>query len=105
MEDNASLPNSSIEIELNNYKKCDELIHEISKFPGVVQRSAANLHPHLIIYFLKDFAQSFHSFYNDNHVLSESSKNTESILYCLNAAKQVLANGLNLLGIKPIEKM
>jgi len=33
MEDNASLPNSSIEIELNNYKKCDELIHEISKFP------------------------------------------------------------------------
>jgi arginyl-tRNA synthetase len=38
-------------------------------------------------------------------VLSESLENMDSILFCLNAAKQVIANGLNLLGIEPIEKM
>ena len=105
LENNKKLPVSADEIENNNYKNCDELIHEISKFPDVVKRSGANLHPHLVVYYLKDFSQCFHSFYNDNHVLSESSENMDSILFCLNAAKQVIANGLNLLGIEPIEKM
>jgi arginyl-tRNA synthetase len=105
LENNKKLPGSANEIENNNYKNCDELIHEISKFPDVVKRSGANLHPHLVVYYLKDFSQCFHSFYNDNHVLSESLENMDSILFCLNAAKQVIANGLNLLGIEPIEKM
>jgi arginyl-tRNA synthetase len=105
LENNKKLPVSADEIENNNYKNCDELIHEISKFPDIVKRSGANLHPHLVVYYLKDFSQCFHSFYNDNHVLSESLENMDSILFCLNAAKQVIANGLNLLGIEPIEKM
>ena len=34
-----------------------------------------------------------------------SKENIEAIIYCLNAAKIILSNGLALLGIKPIEKM
>ena len=105
IEKNGALPISAEQIETNKYAKCDRIIHEVSKFPGVVHRSAKSLQPHLIIYFLKDFAQSFHSFYNDNHILSESDQNAQSILFCLNASKQVLANGLRLLGIEPIQKM
>jgi len=37
--------------------------------------------------------------------LTESKDNIEAIIFCLNAAKIVLSNGLGLLGIKPIEKM
>ena len=92
-------------ISSGNYKECDNLIHEISKFPDIVNKSANTLHPHVIIYYLKDLSQLFHSFYNDNHVLSESEENMQSILECLIAVKQVISNGLNLLGITPMQKM
>ena len=101
----SSMPKDSTAISNNAYTNCDKLIHEMSKYPHIVLRAAIALQPHLIIYFLKDFAQSFHSFYNDNKVLTESKENTDSIVYCLNAAKIIIANGLKLLGIKPIEKM
>ena len=92
-------------IEESLYKKCDNLIHEISKYPNVVNKSAVTLQPHLIIFYLRDLSQLFHSFYNDNHVLSESKDNMQSIVYCLSAVRQTIANGLDLLGIKPMQKM
>ena len=92
-------------ISSGSYKECDNLIHEISKFPDIVNKSSNTLQPHVIIYYLKDLSQLFHSFYNDNHVLSESEENIQSILECLIAVKQVISNGLNLLGITPMQKM
>ena len=83
----------------------DKLIHEINKYPEIVLRASALLQPHIIIFYLRDFAHTFHSFYNDNHVFTESEENIKSIIYCLNASKMVLSNGLGLLGISPMEKM
>jgi arginyl-tRNA synthetase len=100
-----SMPENASAISGGSYCNCDELIHEMSKYPHVVLRASISLQPHLIIYYLKDFAHSFHSFYNDNQVLTESRENIDSIVFCLNAAKIVIANGLKLLGIEPIEKM
>tara|TARA_B100001564_G_C20663099_1_gene682474 strand:+ start:1708 stop:3453 length:1746 start_codon:yes stop_codon:yes gene_type:complete len=105
MDENSSMPNKAISIASGSYKNCDKLIHEMSKYPSVVSRASSSLQPHLIIFYLKDFAHCFHSFYNDNQVLTESKENIESIIYSLNAAKIILSNGLGLLGIKPIEKM
>ncbi len=92
-------------INNGNYIECDNLIHEISKFPDIVNKSANSLQPHVIIYYLKDLSQLLHSFYNDNHVLSESEENMQSIMECLTAVKQVISNGLTLLGITPMQKM
>jgi len=105
MNENSSMPMMADTIANGSYKNCDKLIHEMSKYPNVVSRASSSLQPHLIIFYLKDFAHSFHSFYNDNQVLTESKDNIEAIIFCLNAAKIVLSNGLGLLGIKPIEKM
>jgi arginyl-tRNA synthetase len=105
MGENSSMPNKANSIVSGSYKNCDKLIHEMSKYPSVVSRASSSLQPHLIIFYLKDFAHCFHSFYNDNQVLTESKENIESIIYSLNAAKIILSNGLGLLGIKPIEKM
>ena len=99
------LPKSAQSISKGSYKSCDKLIHEMSKYPNIVARSSGALQPHLIIFYLKDFAHTFHSFYNDNHVLSESKENIDSIIYCLCGAKIIISNGLSLLGIKAIEKM
>jgi arginyl-tRNA synthetase len=105
MDENLSMPNKANSIASGSYKNCDKLIHEMSKYPSVVSRASSSLQPHLIIFYLKDIAHCFHSFYNDNQVLTESKENIESIIYSLNAAKIILSNGLGLLGIKPIEKM
>ncbi len=104
-EMNPGLDTNIEAIEKNIYKECDNLIHEISKYPNVVNKSAITLQPHLIIFYLRDLAQSFHSFYNDNHVLSESKDNMQSIVFCLSAVRQTISNGLELLGIKPMKKM
>jgi arginyl-tRNA synthetase len=105
MDECSSMPIKAKSIASGSYINCDKLIHEMSKYPSVVLRASMSLQPHLIIFYLKDFAHSFHSFYNDNQVLTESKENIDAIIYSLNAAKIILSNGLNLLGIKPIEKM
>tara|TARA_X000001036_G_scaffold6827_1_gene6197 strand:- start:3007 stop:4752 length:1746 start_codon:yes stop_codon:yes gene_type:complete len=105
MENNAGMPVNAEAIENGEYQHCDKLIHEMSKYPGIVLRASKALQPHLIIFYLKDFAHIFHSYYNDNKVLTESKENIDAIIYSLHAAKIILSNGLNLLGIKPIEKM
>ena len=92
-------------IKNNGYKKCDLLIHEISKYPNIINKSSRTLQPHLIIFYLRDLSQLFHSYYNDNHVLSESEENIQSIIFCLSAVKQTIANGLKILGITPMRKM
>jgi arginyl-tRNA synthetase len=92
-------------IEDNTYSKCDILIHEIAKYPNIVNKSASTLQPHLIIFYLRDLSQLFHSYYNDNHVLSESEENMLSIIFCLSAVRQTISNGLEILGITPMQKM
>ena len=110
LEDKANRNSSNFKkaitsIERGDYLKCDKLIHEITKYPHVINKAALSLQPHIIIYYLRDLSQLFHSFYNDNHVLSESTENVDSILICLSAVKQVISNGLNVLGISPMQKM
>ena len=73
--------------------------------PDVLKKAASSLQPHLIIYYLRDLSQLLHSYYNDNHVLSESEENMKAIVQCLSSVRQVISNGLNLLGISPMKKM
>ena len=81
------------------------MIHEIYKYPSIVLRASNKMQPHLIIFYLKDVAHKFHSYYNDNKILSENEDNLKSIMFCLSAVKNVLSSGLNLLGIEPMNKM
>ncbi|MAR95555.1 MAG: arginine--tRNA ligase [Gammaproteobacteria bacterium] len=104
-ENNKGEKINSIDVENNSYDKFDKLIHEISKYPNVVKKAAQTLQPHLIIFYLRDLSQLFHSYYNDNHVLSESEDNMRAIIFCLTAVRQTIANGLDILGITPMQKM
>ncbi|MDA9112331.1 arginine--tRNA ligase [Gammaproteobacteria bacterium] len=105
IESNGLISNNLESIENGSYIACDKLIHEASKFPGVVQRSSETLQPHLIVFYLRDVAHLFHSFYNNNPILKESIDNQKSILSSLSLIKLVLSNGLDLLGIEAVDKM
>ena len=84
---------------------CSNLIHEISKYPNVLEKTCNNLSPHLLIFYLKDLASIFHNFYNDNKILDKSESEKLTILAVTHAAKEIIADSLSLLGVKALEEM
>ena len=71
----------------------------LSQFPEVILRAANNYEPHLICYYLRNLASSFHSYYNEERFLVENEEELQARLFMLKAIKQVLFNGLSLLGL------
>lgn len=83
-----------------------ELIEQMSRFPNVVQQAASEYRPLLVAAYVYDLATAFHSFYHAVPVLQAENKSIKTArLHLVAAAKQVLANGLYLLGITAPEMM
>ncbi len=87
----------------------NELLGTLAEFPGVVEAAAAFREPHRIARYLEELAGVYHGFYADCRVLpmgDESISPLHSARANLCAAtKQVLANGLDLLGVSAPERM
>jgi len=81
------------------------LMTEISRYPEVVEAAGQALEPHLVAQYLRELAHAFHTWYHGSPVLVEDAdtRNAKLVLAC--AARQVLANGLDLLGVSAPEKM
>jgi arginyl-tRNA synthetase len=80
-----------------------ELIKELEEFPAVVKRAAAAYEPHRITGYLEGLARLAHAWYHKYRVLGEPEEAARLVL--ARAVKQVLANGLSLLGIRAPERM
>lgn len=92
-----------------NYIKTEEeikLLKVLAKFPEEVLNAASSLEPHKIITYLNELAESFHRFYHNNRVVDLENKDLSKIrlLICL-AAKYVLKNGFDIIGISSPERM
>jgi arginyl-tRNA synthetase len=81
------------------------LMKALARFPAVVAQSALQREPHRIAYYLMELAALFHGYYNRHRVLSEDERLTQARLYLVTAVRQVIANGLNLLGVSAPDKM
>ena len=82
-----------------------ELIKVIAAYPDMIAGCAADLEPHRIAFYLLELATAFHRFYNKSRVISDDGRLTLARLVLINAAKQVLANALALLGIDAPQSM
>ena len=82
-----------------------ELLQKLAEYPELVGLAARELSPHLIAFYLKDLAGLFHSYYNNVRFLADSATERDARLALAGAARQVLANGLALLGVSAPEKM
>ena len=75
-------------------------------FPQVIESAAANdLAPHLIAFYLKDFAADFHGYYNASRFLVDDERVKLARLALIAAIAQVIRNGLSLLGVSTPEQM
>jgi len=71
----------------------------LCRFPETIERSAAKLEPHNVCYYLIDLASDFHSYYNKTKVLTDQPDLTTARLALSAAVRQVIANGLALIGV------
>ncbi len=82
-----------------------ELLTALSRWPETVQAAGHQLEPHLIGAHLLELAQVFQSYYNDHQFLVDDADLRDARLALALATRQVLANGLDLLGVAAPEKM
>ena len=80
-----------------------DLMKELAAFPGVVARAAETLEPHRVTGYLEGLARIAHAWYHKYRVLGEPEERERLVLAA--AVRQVLANGLRLLGITAPERM
>jgi len=81
------------------------LITALAKYSEVLEKSAIQHEPHLLINYLRELATAFHTYYNAHQFLVDDVAVRNARLNLICAVKQVLANGLSLLNINMPESM
>jgi len=81
------------------------LLTELSKYPEMVEAATEHLEPHLIAGWLRELANAFHTYYNAHQFLVEDTDLRNARLALAVATRQVLRNGLDLLGLSAPESM
>lgn len=81
------------------------LMQRLAEFPVLVTEAAVELSPHLVAFWLRDCASDFHAWYNAERVLVDDIALKHARLRLADATRQVIANGLELLGVSAPERM
>jgi len=81
------------------------LLKTLSRYSEVLEKAALNHEPHQLIHYLRALANDFHTYYNAHQFLVDDVSLRNARLNLITAIKQVLCNGLNLLGIHSPEAM
>lgn len=82
-----------------------KLLTLLQRFPEIIATAAKNYEPHQLNYYLRDLATAFHSYYNTVKFLDADAPQRDAMLALCSAVKQVLANGLDIIGVSAPEKM
>ncbi len=81
------------------------LLRAMAEYPDIVAAAAAKRAPHVIAHYLRELAQQFHTYYNAHQVLVDDEDLRNARLNLGLAVKQVLVNGLDLLGVSAPDSM
>jgi len=92
-------------VDLGMLHELDELdlMKELAEFPAIVAGAAQALEPHRLTGYLEDLARLAHAWYHKYRVLGEPEEQARLVLAA--AVRQVLGNGLGLLGISAPDRM
>jgi arginyl-tRNA synthetase len=81
------------------------LMRRLAEYPELLAGAARELAPHAVAFYLRELAGEFHSYYNAERILVEDEATRKARLALCAAVRQVLANGLALLGVRAPERM
>jgi arginyl-tRNA synthetase len=101
----AELPRAQIDLAPLTGARELGLLQRLGEYAEILENAAAELAPHQIVFYLRELAGEFHSYYNAERILvAEAPLRSARLALCL-AVRQVLRNGLALLGVSQPEKM
>lgn len=101
--DEATLQKAAL--NLLDSSAASNLLSRLAEYPNVLAEAAKDMTPHSVAFYLRDLASDFHTFYNADRVLVDDENLRLARLALLSATKQVIANGLEVLGVSAPEKM
>ena len=81
------------------------LLKRLSELPNLIEMAARELSPHHLVFWLIDCAADFHSWYNAERIMVDDEELKLARLSLANATRQVIANGLDLLGVSAPQRM
>ena len=81
------------------------LLRRLDRYPEIIANAAANSEPHTVASYLRDLAGEFHAYYNAHKALVDDKPLRDARLALSQAVRQVLANGLDMLGLSAPETM
>jgi arginyl-tRNA synthetase len=82
-----------------------ELITKLTAYPDILEKAAIQAEPHSLVHYLRDLANLFHTYYNAHHFIVEDEAVRDARLNLIIATRQVIHNGLELLGVSSPESM
>ena len=82
-----------------------QLLQQLLDYPEQIEGAARELAPHLVAFYLKDLAGGFHSYYNSTRLLVEDDRIKLARLALAASVRQVLRNGLEILGVGAPDRM
>jgi arginyl-tRNA synthetase len=81
------------------------LIRRLTSYPELLESAARLLEPHQVAHYLRELAGEFHTYYNAHMFLVEDAELRNARLNLVAATRQVIANGLTLLGVSVPDSM
>jgi arginyl-tRNA synthetase len=81
------------------------LMVSLSRYPEVVEAAALHHEPHALAHYLRELAYDFHTYYNSHQFLVADDALRDARLNLILAVRQVIRNGLALLGVSAPESM
>jgi len=98
-------PNLNKNLDTNELLKNYELLSKIINFPFYLEKFTLERSPHSLIHFTKEVAANYHSFYEQNPVITDNQKESNARLLITKATSIVLKNSFKIIGVTPLEKM
>ena len=83
----------------------DALLKHLALFPARVESAANRREPHLVVNYLRELANHFHSWYNAHQFIVDDAELRDARIVLADAVGQVLRNGLGLMGVSAPERM
>jgi arginyl-tRNA synthetase len=101
----SSVSGDDVDLSVLTLPEERSLIKALLDYPSTISGAAGALEPHRVATYLHDTASLTHLWYHKAHVLNEPEAIMRARLVLARAARQVLRNGLDLLGISAPERM
>ncbi|MCB1805907.1 MAG: arginine--tRNA ligase, partial [Candidatus Competibacteraceae bacterium] len=83
----------------------DALLVELARYPELVEAATVNLEPQLLTQYLRDLANALHTYYDAHQFIVDEPELRNARLNLVAATRQVLHNGLQLVGVSAPEVM